>query len=179
MIKLIVFHGGFTREQVLKLRNNKYVIYKKSNYNLFRINQKNTFKYYTIDEKSKEKEKIENIIDENYKKQWIHCFKYLENALYYCEEQYNYVVAFNLLDEVLEKYKGVCDVKYEGYKIEYRIPRSEIKSIDIIDVFKFDYFKPDIVEKLKQRYPDNYSGFKEHEEAKKYLKNTKQKCKYI
>ncbi len=175
---MIVFHGGFTKEQVLRLRNNKYVLYKKSNYNLFRIKQKNTFKYYTIDESCKEKEKIKDIIEENYKKQWIHCFKYLENALYYCEESYDYVVAINLSNEILEKYKGVCDVKYEGYKIEYRIPRWEIKNTDIFDVFKFDYFKPEIIEKLKQKYL-NYSEIKEHEEAIKYLKSSKQKCKYL
>lgn len=176
---MLVFHGGFTDEQITKLKNNEYVLYRKSSYGLFRINQKNSFKYYIVNEKSKHKEKINNIIEQNYINQWIHCFKYLENALYYCEEYYDNVIVFELPDEILEKYIGVCDTKYEGYKIEYRIPRKEINDTNIVDIFKFDYFRPEIVSKLKEKYQKNYSILKEHEEAKKILKKTNQKCKYI
>lgn len=176
---MLVFHGGFSKEQINKLKNNEYVLYRKSSYGLFRIKQKNTFQYYTIDEKSKYKDIIKNIIEQNYENQWIHCFKYLENALYYCEENYNYVVVFDLKEEILEKYIGVCDTKYEGYKIEYRIPRKEINNTNIIDIFKINYFENDIINKLKEKYQENYFLLKEHEEAKKILKKTNKKCKYI
>ena len=80
---MIIFHGGFNKKQVLKLRNNKYILYKKDKYETFNIKNENTFKYYEIEEKSKRKEKIEDMIEQNYLNQWIHCFKYLENALYF------------------------------------------------------------------------------------------------
>lgn len=176
---MLIFHGGFTKEQVSKLRMNSYVLYKKSDYDLFRINQKNTFTYYTIDAKSKKKELINNIIEQNYINQWIHCFKYLNNALYFCDENYNYVVVFDIPDDTLEKYIGVGDYKYDGYKIEYRIPRSEINSENIVDVIEVNNLNKILIKYLKEKYSDNLCYYYEHEEGKKILKESKQKCKYI
>ncbi len=176
---MIIFHGGFNKKQVLKLRNNKYILYKKDKYETFNIKNENTFKYYEIEEKSKRKEKIEDMIEQNYLNQWIHCFKYLENALYFCKEPYNYIVAFELSESLIEKYKGVGNYKYEGYKLEYRIPRKEINSTNIIDVFRFEYFDSEVIKKLKEKYPSEYSGYRENEEAKKLLKAMHQKCKYL
>lgn len=175
---MLVFHGGFTKEQVFKLKNNCYELYRKTPYEFFRIKQSNTFQYYNIESKNK-KEIINNIIEENYINQWIHCFKYLNNALDFCEENYNYIVVFEIQDDILEKFVGVGNYKYEGYKIEYRIPRSEISSDNIVDIIKFESFDKEKIKILKNLYHDQFLLYNEHEEAKKILKKTKQKCKYI
>jgi len=176
---MLVFHGGFTKEQISKLKKNNYELYRKSDYDLFRIRQKNTFTYYTIDIKSKKRDLVNNIIEQNYINQWIHCFRYLNNAFYFCDENYNYIVVFDIPEDILEKYIGVGDYKYEGYKIEYRIPRSEIKSSYIVDIIRFDHLNKKLIKHLKEKYKDDLFLYHEHEEAKKILKKTKQKCNYI
>lgn len=175
---MIVFHGGFSYEQIKKIMNNKFILYQKSNYELFRIKQSNTFKYYNTNSKNK-KAIINNIIEQNYINQWIHCYKYLSNSLYFCEEDYNYVVAFEIPDNILEKYIGVGNYKYEGYKVEYRIPREEISSDNVVDIFQLDYLSENSVKNLKEKYKEKYSSLNEHEEAKKILKKINQKCNYI
>lgn len=42
---MIVFHGGFTKEQVEKLKNNEPIIYEKIPYKEARAGGKNTFDY--------------------------------------------------------------------------------------------------------------------------------------
>lgn len=174
---MIVFHGGFSKNQINQLKNNKYIIYKKGNLDNFRINWSNTFKYYSIDSYNKKQQLFQNIIDQNYFNQWIHCFKYLHNAMDFCDGYYNYIMAFEL--DNVDQYIGVGKYKYEGYKVEYRIPRNRINNTNIIDIIKYDSYDKDQLEKLKNKYKDNFYELREHEEAVKILKKIKQKCNYI
>lgn len=171
---MIVFHGGFSKSQVNKLKNNNYVIYRKGSIDNFRINWCNTFKYYNIEKYDKKQELFQNIIEQNFLNQWIHCYKYLYNAIDFCERPNNYIVVFNI--ENIEQYIGVGKYKYEGYKIEYRIPRKVITNDNIIDVIKYDI---NYLHQLKEKYSEQYQEIKEHEEALKILKKNKQKCNYI
>lgn len=175
---MIVFHGGFSKQQIDKLRNNEFVIYPRSNYETFRINQNNTFKYSTLEKHKKKKELINNIIDENYLNQWIHCFKYLYNTLDFCYTN-NFIVVFDIDEYILEKYIGVGNYKFEGYKIEYRIPRKEINNSNIIDIIPFKSYDLKYINDLKQNYSDNFYSLNEHFEANKILKKTNQKFNYL
>lgn len=175
---MIVFHGGFTLEQVNKLKNNEYVLYPKSEYKDFRINISNTFKYSTLEKYKKKREIYDNIIEENYNNQWVHCFKYLTNALDFCFAD-DLIVAFDIDEQVLDKYVGVGYYKCEGYKIEYRIPRNEVNSSIITDVIEFRPFSGEFVKKLYEKYPNNFRSTDEHFEAAKVLKKTKKKLNYL
>ena len=53
----------------------------------------------------------------------------------------DFIVAFDIDEQVLDKYVGVGYYKCEGYKIEYRIPRNEINSSIIKDVIEFYKYK--------------------------------------
>lgn len=174
---MILFHGGFSLEQINKLKNNQYIIYRKGNIHNFRINWSNTFKYYTIEDYDKKQQLFQNIIDQNYFNQWIHCFKYLNNTFDFCDDYYSYIVALELNN--VDQYIGVGKYKYEGYKVEYRIPRNKIDNTNIVDIIKYEFYDKEQLNDLKNKYNECFYKLKEHEEALKIMKKLKQKCDYI
>lgn len=175
---MLIFHGGFNRKQVNNLLKGKYVLYKKGHLENFRINWCNTFKYSNIDKYNKKIELYQNILDENYKNQWIHCYKYLYNAINFCDEFNDYIVVFDIDEAILNKYIGIGKYRYEGYKIEYRIPRSLISSENIVDVIRFRNNRDDL-KKLEDKYKFQYRNIYEDLDSIKILKKIKQKCYYI
>ena len=168
---MLVFHGGFTLEQVKKLKNNDYYIYEKIPYEFAYANRENTFDYIPKELYGKELEEQQKYVSENeYINQYIFLARSLEASLDYCSNsrKRNYVVIFDIEEEILNQYIGVG--KYERYRIEYKLPRKFIMPENIIDVLFFEPYDTEQMDEFERKY-QNYYWIKldEDENARKLI----------
>lgn len=85
MIKLIVFNGGLTIEQVKKLKDDISIIYDRVPYKEAYAHRKNTFDYVPEELRGAPIEKFKQYIsDDCFLKQYIFFAKYLKATLEFC-----------------------------------------------------------------------------------------------
>lgn len=138
------------------------------------IPNKNTFDYYEKDRIFQTREEFfESISEEFYQKQYLFFFKYLHNALSYCNnsQNRNYILVADINEKVLELYIG-CG-RYIGNQIEYRVPRCYITPDTIKE---FLYYEPCMFEQKREfleKYPEEYYSELEDKEATQIMSQKK------
>lgn len=168
---MFVFHGGFTLEQVEKIKNDEFIIFDKIPYQQIFIPNKNTFDYYPSDIAfSDYRSMLKYVSDDIYQNQYIFFFKYLRNALDFCvnSDKKNYILVADIDEDILDNYIGIG--RYTDNQIEYRVPRCILSKDNIID---FLYFEPFVTEQamtFKTQFGEAYYNPKEDEEANEVLK---------
>lgn len=172
---MIVFHGGFTKEQVEKLKNNEPIIYEKIPYKEARAGGENTFDYVPKELYDAPLHIFKRYISENcFYQQYIFLAKYLQAVLEFCHntDEENYIMVCNIDENILNQYIGVGN--YIDYRIEYRLPRRFINSDNIIEFLYFEPYNRDQMKLFEEKYPSlYYIDKKEDENAKKLIRQKK------
>lgn len=171
---MLVFHGGLTSEQVQLLYENKFVVFKMIPSEEIRIPYKNTFDYYDSSRVFESKrEFIDTVRNDIFYNQYFYFFKYLENALEFCNNssKRNYILVADIDEDILDNYIG-CG-KYIGNQIEYRVPRKYVKLDTIHDILYFESYNEKQALELKNKYPNHFSSELENQEAEAIMKQKK------
>lgn len=169
---MLVFHGGFTLEQIQKFQNGEYQIYQQVPYQLIRIPGRNTFNYCPNEMKFNNYMEIQKYVSNNiFQNQYIFLFKYLRNALDYCvsSEKRNYIMVADIDEQVLDLHVGIGkDIEHQ---IEYRVPREYITIDHIVDFLFFQLADKDKIQEFSERFGDSYFNPDEDIEAYEILKS--------
>lgn len=171
---MLVFHGGFTIEQVEKLKNGDSIIYDKVPYERAYAPAKNTFDYVPIELYKAPIEEFRKYISEDcYINQYIFFARYLYATFDRCIncQKRNYIIVCDIDENILNPYIGVGDYCDEDYRIEYRLPRRFITSEMIKDVLFFEPYDEMQMREFHEKYKEHYAVPKEEREiARKIIR---------
>jgi hypothetical protein len=125
---------------------------------------KNTFSMLSENDKQlSEEEKLLKVAEINYNKQYIFLFKYLGNALRFCQNisKKNWILVADIPSTILYKSIGVGKYPNEGYKLEYMI--SLIDEFDYNWIQDFQYYEPmDVTDQMREKYEGRFGSTSEN-----------------
>ncbi len=158
---MIVFNGGLTINQVDRLKNYDYTLYRKVPWNKIWIPGANTFDYVPKELYGNRVSEINKYVSNDvFKKQYMFLARHLVTALDFCRnwENKNYIMVCDIPEEILNDYIGVGDY-YDDCRIEYRLPRCFITPDTIIDFLYFEVYNEEQISKFREKY-DEYLDIK-------------------
>ena len=168
---MLVFSGGFTSEQIDKLKSDDPIIYDKILDKFAAIVPKNTFDYVP--------EKLygmpvhilrKYIACDCYTKQYIFFARYLSATLEFClnSEKKNYIMVCDIDENLLNNYIGVGKYTID-YRREYRVPRCFVSSSNIVEFLYFEPYDKNQINEFRRKYSDCYKISAEEDGKAKQL----------
>ena len=168
---MLVFSGGFTSEQVEKLKCGDHYIYDKVPIKYSQAVAKNTFDYVPKELYGMPLHIFKRYIAEDvYIKQYIFFARYLSASLEFCIncEKKNYIMVCDIDEKILDNYIGVG--KYAtDYRREYRLPRSFVTSDNIVEFLYFEPYDKSQILEFKEKYKEHYNISSDEDRKAKQL----------